>query len=142
MDIDLVQALGAEPGDVSVQRITLYVPDKDREGRPIDQERWVNGAKELLTRMTNNEEGYDGGVTALPAADGGWQATPQEVIWEKTRMVYSFIRAESFAKGIPDLRRFLHAFGREANQGVVVFEFDGDFYRIRHYDSEEEPCDG
>ena len=137
MDIDLVHALGAEPGDVSVQRITLDIPDKDRAGRPIDQQSWVDAAKELLTRITNNEEGYDGGVTALPAADGGWQATPQNVVWEKTRMVYSFVRAESFAQGLADLRRFLHAFGRETKQGVVVFEFDGDFYRIRHYDSEE-----
>ena len=52
-------------------------------------------------------------------------------------MVYSFVRAESFARGLPDLRRFLHAFGSETNQGVVVFEFDGDLYRIRNYDREE-----
>ncbi len=37
MDIDLGQALGAEPGDVSVQCITLYIPDRDRDGKPIDQ---------------------------------------------------------------------------------------------------------
>jgi hypothetical protein len=137
MDIDLGQALGAEPGDVSVQRITLYIPDKDQQGQPIDQKHWVAKAKQLLTRLTNNDEEYDGGVTVLPAADGGWQVTPQEVVWERTRMVYAFIRAGPFVRGLPELRRFLHAFGRETNQGVVVVEFDGDFYRIRHYDSDE-----
>jgi hypothetical protein len=137
MDLDLVRGLGAEPGDVSVQRLTLYIPDKDREGHPIDQERWVDTAKQLLTRLTNNEEGYDGGVTALPPADGGWQANPREIVWERTRLVYSYVRAESFVKGLPELRGFLHTFGRETNQGVVVFEFDGEFYRIRQYDNPE-----
>jgi len=32
------------------------------------------------------------------------------------------------------LREFLHRFGRETNQGEVVFEFDGEFFRIREYD--------
>ncbi len=31
------------------------------------------------------------------------------------------------------LREFLHRFGRETNQGEVVFEFDGEFFRIQKY---------
>jgi len=36
------------------------------------------------------------------------------------------------------LRAFLHRFGRETNQGKVVFEFNGWFWSIDKYDPRAE----
>ena len=64
--MDIGHALGAD-GGISVQALTLYVPNKDRDGREFgDQRRWVLAAAQLLARI-------GGGVTILPAAEGGWQ---------------------------------------------------------------------
>ena len=38
-------------------------------------------------------------------------------------------------KNLKSLREFLHRFDRETNQGEVVFESAGEFFRIREYDS-------
>jgi hypothetical protein len=39
------------------------------------------------------------------------------------------------AANMARLREFLHRFGRETNQGKVVFEFDGNFWPIDKFDS-------
>ncbi len=62
--MDLADALGVD-GGISVQSLTLYIPNKDRTGREIgDQRRWVLQAAELLARI-------GGGVTIMPPAEGG-----------------------------------------------------------------------
>lgn len=48
--------------------------------------------------------------------------------------MYTYIIPDKFEKNLNSLREFLHRFGRETNQGEVVFEFDGEFFRIREYD--------
>ena len=125
MDID--KALGAEELPSS-QRLCVYIPNKDKNGSDIrDYERWVNGAREILTRI-------GGGATALPPADGTWERANGDMLWEQTRLVYCFVDPERFEATVNELRAFLHRFGRETNQGEVVVEFDGRFYRIRNYD--------
>jgi len=37
-------------------------------------------------------------------------------------------------KNLPELRTFLHRFGREANQGEVGLIISGDYYGISEYD--------
>ncbi|HLP47401.1 MAG TPA: hypothetical protein VK469_15745, partial [Candidatus Kapabacteria bacterium] len=61
----------------------------------------------------------------------------EDVIWEKTTIIYTYIKADSFLKSLRALRNFLHRFGRETNQGEVVFEFDGKFFRISNFDRNE-----
>lgn len=101
--MNLVDALGVD-GGISVQSLTLYIPNKDRTGREIgDQRRWVLQAALLLARI-------GGGVTIMPPAEGGWLS--------------------------PEGMTFLHALGRETNQGEVAFEFDGRFYRLTTFDEE------
>jgi len=56
-------------------------------------------------------------------------------IWEKTTIIYTYIYSDKFEENIRLFREFLHRFGRETNQGEIVFEFDGRFYRILKYDS-------
>jgi hypothetical protein len=56
------------------------------------------------------------------------------MLWEKTTIIYTYIYPDRFEKNLKLLREFLHRFGRETNQGEVVFEFAGEFFRIREYD--------
>jgi len=57
-----------------------------------------------------------------------------QLVWEETRIVYCFIHSEQLVAKRTALREFLHRFGRETNQGEVVAEFDGWFYRIKRFD--------
>lgn len=125
--MDLAKELGAQEG-FSTQRLSLYVPNKDRVGNEFpDYETWVAEARQILTRI-------GGGSTALPLADGTWDAGAGVTIWEKTRHIYCFILPEQFEANLRELRAFLHRFGRETNQGEVVLEFDGHFFRIKQFD--------
>jgi hypothetical protein len=126
-EVDLASALGSD-GGVSAQCFTAYIPNKDRHGQEIgNQRKWVLEAIRLLSEV-------NGGATAMPPVEGGWLNDQGEIIWENPVLVYSFIRPEPFVQGLPRLREFLHRMGRETNQGEVAFEFDGRFYRIRSFD--------
>jgi hypothetical protein len=127
MDIDLGAALGAE-GASSTQRLVLYIPNKDKNGKALeDHKKWVRQARELLSHI-------GGGSTTFPPADGTWVDEKGEILWESTRMVFCFVYPEQFAAKLGSLREFLHRFGRETNQGEVVVELDGVFFRIRNFD--------
>ena len=126
-EIDLAGALGA--GDVSAQCFSIYVPNKDRKGEEIgNQRRWVLEAIHLLSDI-------NGGATAMPPVEGGWLSDEGEIIWEHPVVVYSYIHPDPFLASLPRIREFLHRMARETNQGEVAFEFDGRFYRIRAFDS-------
>ena len=129
-EVDLAAAVGAE-AEPSHQVLTVYVPDKDQDDEEYgEQRKWILEFARLL-----NEIG--GGVTVMPPAEGGWfNEETGEPIWEKTVLVYTYVKPHPFERLLPDLRGLLHRFGRETNQGEVVFEFDGEFYRIRNYDPE------
>lgn len=125
--MDLARELGANE-DFSTQKLCLYLPDKDKDGREVrDLEDWVKEAREILSQI-------GGGATALPPADGTWVKDDGGILWEHTHLVYSFVDPDRFEESIRHLRDFLHRFGRETNQGEVVVEFDGTFFRIRTYD--------
>lgn len=125
--IALGPKLGAE-ADVFTQKITLYIPNKDQDDKVItDQEEWVRQARQLLTEMND-------GATAFPPADGTWRTDEGKILWESTRLVYSYIRTETFLDQLDRLTEFLHRFGRETNQGEVVFEFDKQFFRVKKFD--------
>lgn len=126
--MDLSEEIGAGAG-VSVQCLTLYIPDRDSDEAPLpDQRRWVLEAAELLARI-------GGGVTIMPPIEGGWVGDSGEIVWEHPVLVYTFIRPAQFRKLLPQLREFLHRLGRDTKQGEVAFEFDGHFYRIRQFDA-------
>jgi hypothetical protein len=127
-EVDLAAALGADSG-VSTQCFTVYVPNKDRDGQEIgNQRKWVLEAIRLLSEI-------NGGATAMPPVEGGWLNDQGEIIWESPVLVYSFIRPDQFQSALPRLREFLHRMGRETNQGEIAFEFDGRFFRIRNFDA-------
>lgn len=124
--LDLAKVLGAESS--SSQCFSIYVPNKDRHGHEIgNQRRWVLEAIRLLSEM-------NGGATAMPPVEGGWLNDDGEIIWENPVVIYSFIRPEDFVANLAKVREFLHRMGRETGQGEIAFEFDNRFYLIRQYD--------
>ncbi len=124
--LDLGAALGA--AESSSQCFSIYIPNKDRDGREIgNQRKWVLEAMRLLSEL-------NGGATAMPPVEGGWLGDDNGIVWENPVVVYSFVRPEAFAAGVPTIREFLHRLGRETNQGEMAFEFDGTFFRIRGFD--------
>lgn len=138
VEINLAKILGASE-EPSIQQLTLYIPNKDKKGKEIKNlHKWIKEAQKVLTII-------GGGSTTMPPADGTWLAPKgivdidklkdKDIIWEKTTILYTYIYPDRFEAKVDLLREFLHRFGRETNQGEVVFEFDGRFYRIREYDS-------
>ncbi|SRR5260370_11021198 len=126
-EIDLASALGAEHA-VSVQCFTVYIPNKDQNGKEIgNQRKWVLEAMQLLSAI-------NGGATAMPPVEGGWMNDKGELIWEHPVVVYSFIRSDEFLKNLARVREFLHRMGRETNQGEVAVELGDLFFRIRKFD--------
>lgn len=114
----------------SIQQLTIYIPNKDKNGKQIkDLNGWIKRAQEILTLI-------GGGSTALPPADGSWLNTENdEIIREKTTIIYTYIDPVRFEENVNSLKKFLHDFGRETKQGEVVIEFYGRFYKIRKFDS-------
>jgi hypothetical protein len=128
LELDLGQALGADQVP-SHQVLRVYIPDRDRDGQEIgDQRRWVLLAASLLARI-------GGGVTIEPPVEGGWlDPRTGRVLWEHPVLVYTYVEPERFAESLPELRTFLHQLGRDTHQGEIAFEFDGVFYRVGSYD--------
>lgn len=125
--LNLSSFMGAAEA-VSVERLTLYIPTKDRVGKEVaNSVMWVERALKLLAKM-------GGGATRLPPVQGIWHDTENDVlITEDIILVYSFIDPEKFEKNIHELRSFLHSLGKETNQGEVVFELSEQLYKIRSY---------
>jgi len=138
---DLATLLGALQYPAT-QILALYIPEKDRRGKPIKRKRtWVRQGMKVLSII-------GGGATAYPPGDGTWLAPEKreeindldelrdsDLVWEKTTYVYTYVDVDSFLRNAHHLRRFLHEFGRETDQGEVVFEFDEHLFRIREYNS-------
>ncbi len=128
MKLDIGKELGATEAP-SGQRLTLYIRNKDQHGNPIaDHADWCHEAQELLTAI-------GGGATSFPPVDGTWRKPDGTDLWEQTKIIYTYIDPDSLVANAARLREFLHRFGRETNQGRVVFEFDDIFWPIDKYDS-------
>ncbi len=114
---------------VSVQQLAIYIPDTDRDGNEItDHEAWVSQALELLSMI-------GGGASAFEDVLGAWLNPETKVlIREYTTIVYSYVKPQSFIDKLPELRAFLHEFGRQTNQGEVLFHWDGAAYSIVTFD--------
>src|SRR4051812_32364668 len=110
---------------VSVQQISIYLPDKDKDGRFIDDhEIWVDQGLEILSAI-------GGGASALQDVLGAW-LNPEngQLIKETTTIVYTYIVADRLIDQIPRLRALLHEFGSSTNQGEVLFHVAGQACRI------------
>jgi hypothetical protein len=83
VELELGGALGAEAA-ASHQILRLYIPDRDRDGVEIgNQRRWVLEGAELLGRM-------GGGATIEPPVEGGWLDPAVETfVWERPVVVFT-----------------------------------------------------
>jgi hypothetical protein len=130
MELDLGNALGATE-EPSGQILTLYIPNKDKEGNAVATHAdWCKEAQELLTAIGE-------GASAFPPVDGTWRKPDGTDLWEQTKIIYTYVDPDKLVANLPKLREFLHRFGRETNQGRVVFEFEGQFWPIDKYDPPE-----
>jgi hypothetical protein len=124
--VELGDFIGSSSG--STQRLTLYIPTEDRDGRPIpDRETWFQRGIELLTQV-------GGGATVMPCRGAWYNSRSGNIIQENIDVVYTFVKARGFQQNRASLRKFLHALGIATNQGEVAFEFDGCFYRIDRFE--------
>ncbi|HXZ02860.1 MAG TPA: hypothetical protein VEI03_22920 [Stellaceae bacterium] len=127
MAVNLIDALGAAE-EATQDRITIYVPSRDRDGASVDFESWVVEALRLLSEI-------GGGATRLPPAQGAWLNPDTEtLVIEDVTLVYSYVDGDALAARLSDIRQFLHGMGRALNQGEVVVEFNDTFYKIRDFD--------
>lgn len=128
IELDLVAELGATER-VSNQTLTIYIPDKDRDGNEIgNQRKWVLEAARLFGEI-------GGGATILPPVEGCWfnEAT-QQMVWEHPVIVYTFVNPDRFRQLLPRLRAFVHRLGRETKQGEVAVQFGDELYRIQNFE--------
>lgn len=122
-------ALGANYPTGSEQ-ITLFIPDKDRLGQPINQDYWTDEALAALGNLFR-------GATAFPPGKGVWRddARGGGLLREITVMVVSYVPKNKLEQNLKGLRTFLHRFGREASQGEVGVIINDSYYGISTYDA-------
>jgi hypothetical protein len=131
VEIDVAEALGAEEL-ASQDMLSLYVPNKDRNGKVFDPTPWIKEATELLYRIGE-------GATVTPPHDGVSEGAAGAPLWEKTVIVYTYVIPGAFRRELPNLREFLHRFGRTTNQQSVGLSLAGagqsHFFRIKTFDA-------
>ena len=50
MAVNLVEAFGAAE-EATEDRVTIYIPSRDRDGKPVEFESWVMRAMEVLSQV-------------------------------------------------------------------------------------------
>jgi len=124
-EIDIVAAFGAAPAHG--ERFAIYVPNKDRNGNPVAQRPWIDGALRLLSEV-------GGGATAMPPVTGAWlDPETGTLVVEEPVVVYVYIRPADFVAHLSDLVSFVKRLGRETGQGAVAIEWDGNFFTVEDF---------
>jgi hypothetical protein len=124
--MNVADMLGAAE-EATYDKVTLYIPTRDRNGNPVEYESWVSRAMKLLSEI-------GGGATRLPPAQGAWLREDGHLIEEAVHMVYSYVDGDAFIAACPRVREFAHDMGRSLDQGEIVVELSDRFYKIRSYD--------
>jgi hypothetical protein len=104
----------------SVQKLSLYLPNKDKDDQTVAHlEDWIDAAINLLTDI-------NGGSTRMPVAKGTWAMRDGRVLKEDTTVVYSYIEEpDEFDARFEEITTFVHKFGRSTRQDSVMVEFSG-----------------
>ncbi|HXG09319.1 MAG TPA: hypothetical protein VNK04_05975 [Gemmataceae bacterium] len=110
----------------------VFVPSKDRDGKPIDQDYWVDEVLTTLARLFR-------GATAYPRGRGVWRDDQRggALLKEEPVIVFSYAAPEAMTtEALAELYRTLSRMGREANQGEIGVVIDGKYYGITEYAEE------
>ena len=114
---------------VGTSLVVVFVPSKDRDGKPIDQDHWVDEVLTTLGRLFR-------GATAYPQGRGVWRDDERggTLITEEPVIVFSYVAEQDLTTGaLTELYRTLSRMGREANQGEIGVVIDGKYYGITQY---------
>jgi hypothetical protein len=112
--------------------IVIFVPSKDRDGQPINQDYWVDEVLTTLGRLFR-------GATAYPRGKGVWRDDERggTLIREEPVIVFSYAAEGALTvPALTDLYRTLSRMGRESNQGEVGVVIDGKYYGITDFSAE------
>jgi len=110
----------------------LFVPSVDRDGKPIEHDRWVDRALTILGTLFR-------GATAYPRGRGKWRDDERggKLVTDEPTMVILYAEPKAVTPAnLKRLREFPHRPGREANQGKVGIVIDGEYRGITKYDKE------
>lgn len=128
-EMDIIGSIGnLEPKDGN---IGIFVPSMQRDGTPLDHEKWRRDTIHLMSSLF-------GGATAVQGF-GGWldEERGNKVKSEAISIVVSFITASELTeKKKEGLKKYLHKMGREAKQGEIGYLLNGIFYRLRNFEDE------
>jgi hypothetical protein len=114
---------------VGTSLIVIFVPSRDRNGQPVNQDYWVD---EILTTLGQL---FRGG-TAYPRGRGIWRddARGGVLLKEEPVIVFSYVAESALtAAALGELYRTLSRMGRESNQGEIGVVIDGKYYGITEY---------
>jgi hypothetical protein len=131
--IDWHKTLGGGPPSGTIQ-ITLFIASVDREGKTIEQVYWRDQSLAIFGKLFR-------GATAFPPGRGVWRDDQNNgtLIYDETILITSYIAPEILTQETTtELRRFLHRYGRESNQGEVGLIVEGSYIGITQFDQGEE----
>jgi hypothetical protein len=117
---------------VGASLVVVFVPSKDRDGKPIDQDHWVDEILTTLGRLFR-------GATAYPRGRGVWRDDAQggKLLTEEPIIVFSYVASDALTlPNLTDLYRTLSRMGRDAKQGEIGVVIDGKYYGITDYRGE------
>lgn len=112
--------------------VVVFVPSKDRDAQPIDQEHWVGEVLATLGRLFR-------GATAYPRGRGVWRDDDRGgiLVTEEPVIVFSYVPDGALTvPALEELYRTLSRMGREGRQGEVGVVIDGNYYGITQYQAE------
>jgi hypothetical protein len=106
--------------------LVLFIPSRDREERPIDQQIWVDQALATLGKLF-------GGATAYPQGKGVWRddARGGTLVFDEPVVIQCYTNEKTIAKEARNLREFLLKMGTETGQGAVGLVVNDEYLEIR-----------
>ena len=120
--INIAEEFGAT--DVREDRFAIYIPNKDRDGKPVNQGKWIDKTLRLFSEIC-------GGATAMPPIRGAWvNEETENLVVEEPVLVYTFIEPDEFAERMKEVVSLVREIGTETGQGQMAIEFNQTFYLI------------
>jgi hypothetical protein len=117
---------------VGTSLLVVFIPSRDRDGKPVDQDHWVDEVLKTLGRLYR-------GSTAYPRGRGTWRDDERGgvLVMEEPVIVFSYIASAALTTAsLEELYRTLSRMGRATKQGEIGVVLDGQYYGITTYAEE------